>query len=182
MRRARSSRGFSVLDVETTGLSPRNGDRICEIGVVRVRDGRPVANFQTLIDPGVPIPPGASRINGITDEMVADAPLFAGVAQEFRRFVGDDVLAIYNAPFDMSFIRNELAAAHCPPLQNRILDVLPMARRLLYLERYSLLQVAHYLEIADSQEHRALGDCLLTAEVLLRLALIAEERGERVGL
>jgi DNA polymerase III epsilon subunit family exonuclease len=173
---------FSVLDVETTGLSPRNGDRICEIGVVRVRDGRPVANFQTLVDPGIPIPPGASRINGITDEMVADAPLFSEVAEEFRRFVGDGVLAIYNAPFDMNFIRNELAAARCQPLQNRIVDVLPLARSLLYLEGYSLLQVAHYLEIADSQEHRALGDCLITAEVLLRLAPMAEERGRATGL
>jgi DNA polymerase III epsilon subunit len=173
---------FSVLDVETTGLSPQQGDRICEIGVVRVRNGRPVANFQTLVDPGISIPPGASRINGITDEMVADAPLFAEVAEEFVRFVGDDVIAIYNAPFDMNFIRNELAAAHCPPLQNRILDVLPMARRLLQLERYSLLNVVHYLEIADSQEHRALGDCLITAEVLLRLAPMAEERGERINL
>jgi DNA polymerase III epsilon subunit len=173
---------FSVLDVETTGLSPKNGDRICEIGVVRVRDDRPVANFQTLVDPCMPMPPAASSVNGITDEMVADAPLFSEIAEEFVRFVGDDLIAIYNAPFDMNFIRNELTAAHCPPLQNRILDVLPMARRLLQLERYSLLNVVHYLEIADSQEHRAIGDCLITAEVLLRLAPMAEERGEKTGL
>ena len=122
---------FSVLDTETTGLSPKSGDRICEIGVVRVRDGRPVAHFQTLVDPGIPMPPMASNVNGITDEMVADAPLFSGVAEEFYRFVGNDVLAMYNAPFDMKFIRNELATAHCPQLENKIFD----AARTHFVER-----------------------------------------------
>ena len=176
----RSNMNFSVLDVETTGLSYRNGDRICEVGVVRVRDGKPAANFQTLVDPGIPMPPMASSVNGITDEMVADAPLFSEIAEEFRRFVGNDVLAIYNAPFDMGFIRPELTAAHCPPLENKILDVLPLARRMLDLERYSLLNVVHYLEIADSQEHRALGDCLITAEVLIRFTYMAEKRGDQL--
>ncbi|MFC1671918.1 PolC-type DNA polymerase III [Planctomycetota bacterium] len=173
---------FSVLDVETTGLSYRNGDRICEVGVVRVRDGTPVASFQALVDPGIPMPAMASSVNGITDGMVADAPLFSEIAEEFRRFVGDDVLAIYNAPFDIGFIRNELADAHCPPLENRILDVLPLARRMLDLERYSLLNVVHYLEISESQEHRALGDCLITAEVLMRFVYMAEKRGDNIGL
>ena len=112
--------------------------------------------------------------------MIADAPMFSEIAEEFHRFIGDDVLAIYNAPFDMGFIRNELAAAHCLPLENKILDVLPLARRMLDLERYSLLHVAHYLEIADSQEHRAIGDCLITTEVLMRFAYMAEQRGEQL--
>ena len=142
---------------------------MCEVGVVKVRAGEIKEEFQSLVDPGIPIPPGVTAINGITQEMLEDAPFFRQVADEFCTFIGDDILAIYNAPFDMGFIQAEMKAIDFPPVRNRTLDVLVLARRILRLVKHPLWYVAKYLDVAESQEHRALGDARVTAEVLLKL-------------
>ncbi len=173
---------FSVLDVETTGLSPKSGHRVCEVGVVRVRNGRIEDSFQRLIDPCIPIPAEASAINGITQDMLEGAPFFQRIADDLLEFIDDDMLAMYNAPFDMSFLQAEMKAAERPPIANGTVDVLAVARRLLTLPRYPLWFVAQHLEISESQEHRALGDARIAAEVLLKLVPVAEDKRIDIGL
>ena len=100
---------FAVVDVETTGLDPASGDRVCELAVVRGQAGRVLDSWSTLIHPQRPIPPGVQRINHISDAMVRDAPPFAGVVPEFLARLADTVLVAHFAAFDLGFLRHELA-------------------------------------------------------------------------
>src|SRR5438445_9121835 len=102
---------FAVVDVETTGLSARMGDRICELAVVIVRGGQIVGQLQSLVNPQKPISRGAAAVNGISDSMVRDAPAFRKVAPELVKALDGAVLVAHNASFDLSFISSELRAA-----------------------------------------------------------------------
>lgn len=101
---------YVVFDLETTGVSPLT-DAIIEISAVKVRDGQIVDEFSTLVNPKRRIPYGASRVNGITDEMVADMPVFEEVLKDFIDFIGDDILVGHNIhEFDMKFIHRDCEA------------------------------------------------------------------------
>jgi len=100
---------FVAFDLETTGLEPRQ-HRIVEIGAVKFDRRGPIGRFSVLIDPGVPMPPDASRVNGITDAMLAGRPTLDAVLPDFLRFVGDGVLVAHNSGFDCSFVNAALAA------------------------------------------------------------------------
>lgn len=102
---------FAILDTETTGISVRYGARLCEIAVLLVRDGKAVHEYQTLLDPGVPIDPGAMAVHGITDEMVAGAPKFRQIAGELRDMLDGTVLVCHNMSFDKSFMDAEFRSA-----------------------------------------------------------------------
>ena len=95
---------YVVFDLETTGMSP-DKDEIVEISAIKVKDGEIVDEFSSLVNPGMPIPAGASSVNGITDDMVADAPGFEEVFELFLEFIGEEVLVGHNiAGFDMHFL------------------------------------------------------------------------------
>ena len=158
-----------VVDVETTGLDPKLGDRVCEIGAIRWNGGREVDRFHSMVNPERSIPPDASRINGITADMVQDAPVAAEIMPAFTSFVGEGVFAAYNAPFDLGFLRAELAHAGLHAPSWTVIDVLALARHLLpSLPSHKLVSVARELGVADGQVHRALEDVEITGRVLHR--------------
>ena len=99
---------FSVLDIESTGLSPRQGDRVIEIGVAKIDiNGKIIDTFETLINPDRKV--SASRIHGITDSMVRHAPCFSDIADELLMFINNTVIVAHNAGFDMSFLKWEFS-------------------------------------------------------------------------
>jgi len=103
-----------VVDVETTGLSPRAGHRVIEIGAVALEEGRIVGEFATLIDAGVPVPYAVQAIHGITDEMLAGQPTPEQALPLFDAFIRESTLVAHNAPFDLRFLSHEFARLGMP--------------------------------------------------------------------
>jgi DNA polymerase III epsilon subunit family exonuclease len=154
------------MDVETTGLSADSGDRVCEIGAVKLRGGAVIKTFGTLIDPERPISAGAYAVNGISPSMLAGAPIFPDVSDKLRTMMDGCILVAYNAPFDLSFIRSEFQMAGDPGVKNMVVDALALARQLLPgLGRYPQENVARVLGISSAVKHRALEDALVTSQI-----------------
>ncbi|QDZ12176.1 DNA polymerase III subunit epsilon [Devosia ginsengisoli] len=176
-----------VLDTETTGLSPAMGDRLVEIGCVELINHIPSGrHYHVYINPQRAMPEEAFRVHGLSDEFLADKPLFGAVAQEFRDFLGDARLVIHNAPFDMGFLNAELERAGQRPLGNDVLDTVMLAREKHPGARVSLDALCKHYGIDNSRRtlHGALLDSEILAEVYLELiggkqvslALVAESR------
>ena len=161
---------LAVVDVETTGLSPSRGHRVCEIAVVRYASGHPTATFQQLVDPQRPMDPGAFRVHGITDEMLAGAPPFAAIAAQVLDLTRDAILVGHNVWFDTRFLAAELGRAGLSLAPNACLDTLDLARAILDLPRYNLSTVSSALGVrVRGRAHRAMADALMTWGVLGRL-------------
>lgn len=169
-------RPLAVVDVETTGLSPRYGDRIIEIGLLRAEGGREIT-FESFVDPRHPISPGATAVHGITQEMVEGAPRFADLARQVWRLLDGAVLVGHNAPFDRSFLNAERRYLGLSPLPNPVLDTLTVARRHFAFPRNGLGAIALELGIATPVSHRAMADALTTWEVLKRFLAELAARG-----
>lgn len=169
---------FAVLDVETTGLEPDWGHRVCEVGVLVWRGGTEVDRFWSLVNPHRPIEPAAALVNRLTEEMLRDAPPMEDILPSLETILADRVLVAYNAAFDVGFLRREfrLAGRELPPL--RIIDVMALAKRLLPdLGRYPLVRVVQALGIEFSSPHRAMADVLATSEVLHRFLGLLSAQG-----
>jgi len=161
---------FAVVDVETTGGGPHRGHRMTEIAIVHVDRGEIVDEFTSLLNPGRSIPPMITSITGITAEMVEGAPFFEHVAEVVLDRLEGRVFVAHNAQFDRSFVRAELAEAlgEAPTLDP--LCTVQMARGLLpRLRRRNLDALTRHFGISIHGRHRAGGDALATARVLLRL-------------
>ena len=173
-----STTDFVVMDVEATGakLLPC---RIIEIGAYRVSDGNIVAEFETLLNPGTPIPPFIAALTGISDEMVSGAPVFADIADDWLDFVGDSVLVAHNAPFDLRVLDQEIGRAFPGQrMRNTSLCTITLARHLIPdLGRYRLDSVAGHFGIEINPRHRAASDALATAKILIRLLDTLDEFG-----
>ncbi len=160
---------FVAFDLETTGLSAI-ACRVGEFGAVRFRlDGTELGRFEELVDPECPIPPEAMRIHGITDAMVRGAPTVAEVLPRFVEFLGspDTILLAHNAPFDLGFLGVALTKLGQAFPAHAVLDTLDLARTCLRGPySYRLEDVAIYLGVAESEDHRALSDSRLVAAVL----------------
>lgn len=169
---------FVAFDTETTGLwAPAH--RLVELAAVKFHPGeRSVDTFQSLINPQRPIPDEVIEIHGITDEMVAEAPMVKLVLERFIEFCRDDsILIAHNALFDISFVSCELARVGLTFGDNPILDTVDIYHRLSPgLESYSLLSLVSRFDIAQTQQHRALED----AELVRRLFLKAAERFDAI--
>jgi DNA polymerase-3 subunit epsilon len=169
---------FAVVDVETTGMRATGGDRVTEVAVVLVRGGVATPVFDTLINPERAIPPAIVAITNITWEMVKDAPRFADVCDQLVGVLEGHVFVAHNAGFDWRFLSMEVERATRRPLIGRRLCTVRMARRLVpQLQRRNLDAVTHYFGIEIGARHRAGGDALATAHVLLRLLDAARDRG-----
>ena len=120
---------FALFDVETTGLSPAYGHRICEVACLRLRGGVRIGHMESLVDPGRAISPGAYRVNRIEADMLVGAPTFEQVAIELQELMAGAVLVAHNAPFDLGFLANELQVAQIPPPEGLVVDTLELARR-----------------------------------------------------
>ena len=156
---------FIIFDIETTGLSPLGGDKIIEIAAVRVKNGKIIDEFSSLVNPQREN--SAYFINHINDSQLEGAPLAKDVLPGFINFVKDSCLAAYNVEFDLSFIRKEAGDCNIKFLKDPYtVDVMFMAKRLLLRSsNISLKNTARFLGINSSQKHRALDDCRLTKEV-----------------
>jgi DNA polymerase-3 subunit epsilon len=175
-----SSLSFAVVDVETTGGRPDNGDRITEIAVVTVRDGQVCDVYETLVNPERSIPPFITRLTNISYEMVRDKAPFRDVCTDVLRALEGHVFVAHNASFDWRFVNAEVARSTGRELTGRRLCTVRLARRILpQLRSRSLDWVArHYdVEIPDGMRHRAAGDALATAHCLLRMLDQARDHG-----
>ena len=162
-----------VLDTETTGLDPAAGHRLVEIGCVELINHLPSGQvFQRYLNPEQPMPAEAFEVHGLSDEFLADKPLFPDVAADFLAFIGESPLIIHNADFDMKFLNWELKLAGHPPLpKSRAIDTVVMARRRFPGSPANLDALCRRFGIdnAGRQKHGALLDSELLAEVYLEL-------------
>jgi DNA polymerase III epsilon subunit family exonuclease len=160
---------FTLFDVETTGLSPAYGDRVCEVACLAVRDGIELGRFESLVDPGRTISPGAFRVNRITPEMLAGAPPFEAIAPSLLALMQDTVLVAHNAAFDLGFLAMELEIAQMPPPEGPVVDTLALSRRAYSFASNSLPAVARALDVEAGPAHRAMGDVWTMWQVLDRI-------------
>lgn len=162
-----------VLDTETTGLDPKRGHRIVEIGCIELINHLPTNNqFHVYINPEREMDAGAIAIHGITNEFLLDKPLFKDITQDFLEFISDSPLVIHNAPFDMKFLNAELRWAGLKELaMQRAIDTLVMARQKFPGSPASLDALCKRFEIDKSGrvKHGALIDSDLLAQVYLEL-------------
>lgn len=161
---------LAFLDVETTGLRPDLGHRVVEIAVLQTQGLEKGREFSTLINPQRPIDPGAARVNGISDTMVADAPAFAQILPQLQDLLAGRVLVAHNAPFDLKFLHAEYSIARTSFEPGPILDTLKLARRQYHFYSNSLGNIAGNLRIRTPSAHRALGDVLTTYAVFRRFS------------
>jgi DNA polymerase III subunit alpha, Gram-positive type len=177
-QRALSEIEFVVLDVEAV-VTPPLPPRIIELGAYRVRAGRIFDDFQTLINPELPVPPFITSLTGITDEVLSNAPRFAEVANRWLQFAGDAVIAAHNTTFDVPLVNREVARVFPGHrMRNVELCTVKLARRLIpELEGHNLDSLAAHFSIPISQRHRAAGDALATAHILIQLLARLENVG-----
>jgi DNA polymerase-3 subunit epsilon len=170
---------FCVLDLETTGAAPSTCE-ITEIGAVKYVGGELEGTFQTLVNPGVAIPPMITILTGITQIMVVEAPPIGEALPSFLEFIGDAVIVGHNIRFDMSFLNASARRLGYGTLTNRTVDTLGLARRLVRSEVRSLKlsSLAAHLRSPVTPNHRALEDARATAHVFFSLL----ERAGTIGV
>lgn len=174
-----SSLSYAVVDVETTGGRLGAGHRVVEIAVVEVRDGVVARRFETLINPGRTLPTMVQSLTGITPDMVAGAPTFEHVAPSVAEALEGKVFVAHNAAFDWSFVSRELLDGGADVPRVPVLCTVRMVRRLVpELRRRNLDAVARHFGVPNHSRHRAGGDALTTARVLIRLL----DEARRMGL
>lgn len=173
-----------VVDFETTGSNPRQGDKIIQIGAVAIDDGQIVDSFSTLINPEQSIPPFITQLTGITDDMVEDAPTIEDAFPRFLRMLEGRTFVAHNAYFDLQFLQEALLSQGYYTFDGYVLDTVELARLLLPMQNsYRLGELASDLDIEHDRPHQADSDALATAElymylydVLQRLPLVTIQR------
>lgn len=162
-----------VLDTETTGFDPFSGDRIVEIGCVELVNRVPTGEvYHQYINPERDMPDGAFQVHGLSEEFLADFPTFREIGQQFLDFIGDGMMVIHNAPFDMKFLNAELDWMGLPQLpMSRAIDTLTMARAKFPGAQATLDALCRRFEIDNTSRtyHGALLDSELLADVYLEL-------------
>lgn len=161
---------FVVFDLETTGLSVST-DKIAEIGAVKISHGIKVSTFQTLVDPEIKMPECAYKVNGISNEMLVEAPLIENVLEKFMNYIHGCILVGQNAKqFDLPFIKRD-AEALGYVVDNPLYDTKIMAKQVDPDQKnYSLAKLCEIYKVNNNQAHRALSDALATADVFIALA------------
>src|SRR5688500_1366839 len=168
---------YAVVDVETTGTRCWAGDRITEIAVVAVRGGVVAETFETLVNPERPIPPWISRLTNISWDMVKNAPRFRDICDDVVRAMDGAIFVAHNAQFDWRFVTTEIQRATGRQLEGRRLCTVRLARKLLpQLRSRRLDYLAMHYGVTITARHRAGGDAVATAEVLVRLLRDARSR------
>lgn len=159
-----------VLDTETTGLDPKQGHRIIEVAAIELH-GRKVSDrrFHRYLNPEREIDEGAAAVHGLTLDRLQDEPKFAEIAPALLAFIGDAELIIHNAPFDMGFLNAELARLGLPPLENKRIDTLKVAKELHPGKKNNLNALCDRYFIDNS--HRTLHGALLDTELLAEVYL-----------
>lgn len=169
---------FIAFDLETTGIQPKT-DAVVEIGAVRFREAQPAEMFCTLINPARPIPPEASAVNGITDEMVADQPSIQTVLTELADFCGDLPLVAHHAPFDFKFLLAAVNQHRARAPKGCILDSCALSRVLFPgLFNYKLGTLVRHFGFPSGAFHRAAEDSLYCGLLFVRIIETLEKAGQ----
>lgn len=160
---------FIAFDLETTGTVP-GVDQIVEIGAVRFNNGVVESVFSTLVDPLRSIPPGASAVNGITDDMVQGKPTIDTLLHSFAEFCEDFIMVAHNAPFDAQFLISDIKKHESTSPRGVILDTLPISRKVFPgIPNYKLGTLVQHLKIPSTGFHRAEEDATYCGHVFLEL-------------
>lgn len=172
---------FAFLDVETTGLDPASGDKICEIAVIKTIDGQLADEFVSIINPGRNIPERAISIHGITQVMVNRAPFFRDIAKDLLDFLNDTVIVAHNAKFDLEFLRSELKNSTLSLPENEVIDTLGIARRYYKFPSNNLGEIAKSIGLPIDEQHRALADVTTTKDIFEYFLKDLDRRGIRLN-
>ena len=170
---------FACLDTETTGLSPDEGGRICEVAVCVSQAGRPVDTFSTLINPQTPMHPDVIAIHGITNEMVQTAPVFADVLPKLLSVLDGCVLVAHNADFDLNFLRYECEQCGFKFPDYPVIDTLKLAKKSGRFEKNRLGFIAEKLGISAAGWHRAMADTKMAEQILYYFLMELSKHGVR---
>jgi len=167
---------YTVFDTETTGLSPNRGDRIIEIAAMKIIDGQlSDETFVTLINPERSLSLAAQAVNGISAEMVKDAPKMHKILPHFMDFIGGSTLVAHNAQFDIKFLKAELQKCGLSGVIPPVMCTLSLSRKFFsYQNKHNLDVVTSRFGIKIKNRHRALGDVEATAQVFLKFLEMAE--------
>ena len=163
---------FVIVDLETTGASPKKGAAITEIGAVKVRSGEYLGNFESFVNPLTPIPEYITQMTGITDLMLAKAPVIDEILPAFLEFAGSQehtVIVAHNAPFDLSFLKSAAKEIDLDWPNYKTLDTVTIARQVLSKEdvpNCKLSTLAQFFGTKTEPNHRALDDAKATTEIL----------------
>ncbi len=167
---------YTVIDTETTGLDPQY-DKIIELAAIKIRDGKEVAHYETLVNPERPIDDFIADLTGITNEELSTAPVAADCLPDFVDFIGEDIVVGHNVHFDINFIYDALLACGYAPIKNDFVDTLRLSRRVRPdLEHHRLCDLAAAYSVPQPVAHRSLADCQTTIGVLDALAADAAAR------
>jgi DNA polymerase-3 subunit epsilon len=173
-----SQSAFAVVDVETTGGAPGKGDRITEVAVAVVRGSDVELLFESLVNPGRPIPRGVARVTNITDDMVRNRPSFGEIADDLLTVLAGRVFVAHNVGFDWRFLSSELRRARGLGLDGPRVCTIKLAKRLIPgLQSRSLDSLAYYFGLEIERRHRAGPDALATGRILQRLLTLATDAG-----
>ncbi|MFZ0456306.1 MAG: exonuclease domain-containing protein [Ignavibacteriaceae bacterium] len=167
---------FSVIDVETTGLSPRTNN-IIEIGIVKISNLKIVEKYHSLLNPGRKIPYYISNITGITNDEIFNAPFFEEIAGKISNLISTSIITGHNISFDRSFLRKEFISCDHTNINNLTLCTQKIASRLYpQLKKKSLNSVCRHLKLHNKNAHRALSDAEVTALAFLRMVEEIQEK------
>ena len=156
---------FTVIDIETTGLDP-SVDEIIEIGALKVRDGKVVATFHTLVKPDHEVSDFIERLTGITNESLGSAPDANNALLGFNEFIGEDILVGHNVHFDINFLYDTSMKCLSMSIENNFIDTLRFSRRITHgLKNFKLETLAEYFGVEVIESHRAIADCETTLGV-----------------
>jgi DNA polymerase III epsilon subunit family exonuclease len=155
-----SNARFAFLDLETTGLSPWFGDRVCEVGIVLTEGKRIKSTYQQLVNPERPLSPAAASTNGLSDVDLRDAPAFAEIALEVAARLSGTVVVCHNAQFDLQFLDSEFRRFGQEITVPNLIDTLIIARNHFDFPSYTLTSIAEQFHIQNPDAHRALADAL----------------------
>jgi DNA polymerase-3 subunit epsilon len=171
---------FAFLDLETTGLSPWFGDRICEVGIVLTEGKRIKSTYQQLVNPQRALSPAAASTNRLTDAELESAPLFAQIAGEVRAWLKNAVVVCHNAQFDLQFLDSEFRRLGGEIEIPNLIDTLNLARQMIDSSSYSLVSLAEAFEVQKVEAHRALADALTDRAVFFALMDLSLPDGKSV--
>ncbi|WP_417900036.1 exonuclease domain-containing protein [Bacillus haimaensis] len=161
---------YVVLDLETTGNSPKKQDKIIQVGAVLVEDGEITERFASFVNPSCKIPPFIEQLTSINNEMVKKAPTFAQIAPMLVEMLEGSTLVAHNVPFDLSFLQHELQESGYPAFSGNTVDTVELARILLPTRSsYKLTDLADFYQLDHDNPHRADSDAEVTAIILLNL-------------
>ncbi len=176
-----SENQYIILDVETTGFKPQEGHSIIEVAAERLIDRRVVDEYQSLVMTDRIIDQESVSIHGITNDLLTkEGRPPEIVIPELIEFIGNSILIGHNIGFDLAFINTHLFRLELPPLGNKTIDTVELARRYLLIPNYSLEKVAAYLKVPQPFAHRAKADVEVTRQVFIKLNERALEKGHKI--